>query len=261
MASRLIRVTKFCPRSTLSGTACVFWHCLSIGQTEGRTMRFLPAIFTSFAVVLGLYGSGLLLSHFLPRSDGARVWVTIPNASGALIIEPASAARAAPAFTPGSTSAFTHGSKSSVSDRASVKTAETRKPEPDPLNLSQQPIDEETTASIPQAIASDTIRETAPTSSMLHVQWCAGKYRSYRADDNSYTLYNGGSRECVSPYSSAYSQPPRRERASNHWEVSVEGVSRLSARHIRSCFNRYQSYRLSDNTYQPYGGVPRRLCR
>lgn len=35
---------------------------------------------------------------------------------------------------------------------------------------------------------------------------------------------------------------------------------RLSRAHVRWCYNRYRSYRASDNTFQPYHG-PRRSCR
>ena len=34
-----------------------------------------------------------------------------------------------------------------------------------------------------------------------HVNWCANRYRSYRAYDNTFQPYNGGRRQCVSPYS------------------------------------------------------------
>lgn len=33
-----------------------------------------------------------------------------------------------------------------------------------------------------------------------HVNWCANRYRSYRAYDNTYQPYNGPRRQCVSPY-------------------------------------------------------------
>ncbi|WP_455274091.1 BA14K family protein [Rhizobium herbae] len=33
-----------------------------------------------------------------------------------------------------------------------------------------------------------------------HVEWCANRYRSYRAYDNSYQPNNGPRRECNSPY-------------------------------------------------------------
>lgn len=34
-----------------------------------------------------------------------------------------------------------------------------------------------------------------------HVNWCANRYRSYRAYDNTFQPYNGPRRQCVSPYS------------------------------------------------------------
>lgn len=36
--------------------------------------------------------------------------------------------------------------------------------------------------------------------SNAHVQWCYGKYRSYRAYDNTFQPYNGPRRQCYSPY-------------------------------------------------------------
>jgi hypothetical protein len=35
----------------------------------------------------------------------------------------------------------------------------------------------------------------------------------------------------------------------------------VTQEHVSYCFNRYRSYRPEDNTYQPYGGGPRRQCR
>jgi hypothetical protein len=34
-----------------------------------------------------------------------------------------------------------------------------------------------------------------------HVEWCAHRYRSYRAYDNSYQPYEGPRRSCYSPFS------------------------------------------------------------
>lgn len=34
-----------------------------------------------------------------------------------------------------------------------------------------------------------------------HVNWCADRYRSYRASDNTFQPYNGPRRTCISPYS------------------------------------------------------------
>jgi hypothetical protein len=38
------------------------------------------------------------------------------------------------------------------------------------------------------------------TSSPSHEKWCAERYRSYRAHDNSYTSYSGEVRSCISPF-------------------------------------------------------------
>ena len=35
----------------------------------------------------------------------------------------------------------------------------------------------------------------------------------------------------------------------------------VSDDHASYCFSRYRSYRPEDNSYQPYGGGPRRQCR
>lgn len=36
--------------------------------------------------------------------------------------------------------------------------------------------------------------------SNAHVQWCYGKYRSYRASDNTFQPYSGPRQQCRSPY-------------------------------------------------------------
>ena len=41
---------------------------------------------------------------------------------------------------------------------------------------------------------------------------------------------------------------------------TVRKVVRISNAHARYCFGKYKSYRVSDNTYQPFKG-PRRACR
>ena len=41
----------------------------------------------------------------------------------------------------------------------------------------------------------------APAYGSRHVNWCANKYRSYRAYDNTFQPYNGPRQQCYSPYS------------------------------------------------------------
>ena len=42
--------------------------------------------------------------------------------------------------------------------------------------------------------------QAQPSYGGSHTRWCANRYRSYRAYDNSYQPYNGPRRQCVSPY-------------------------------------------------------------
>ncbi|WP_246752887.1 BA14K family protein [Sinorhizobium sp. BG8] len=38
------------------------------------------------------------------------------------------------------------------------------------------------------------------TTGSAHVNWCANRYRSYRAYDNTFQPYNGPRQQCYSPY-------------------------------------------------------------
>ncbi|PDT16292.1 BA14K family protein [Rhizobium sp. J15] len=40
----------------------------------------------------------------------------------------------------------------------------------------------------------------APRMGSAHVAWCANRYRSYRAYDNTFQPYNGPRQQCYSPY-------------------------------------------------------------
>ncbi|NMG41335.1 BA14K family protein [Chelativorans sp. ZYF759] len=51
-----------------------------------------------------------------------------------------------------------------------------------------------------------------------------------------------------------YGPPPR------HYAPPPRHAYRLPVAHVRWCQNRYRSYRVSDNSFQPYNG-PRRQCR
>ena len=120
-----------------------------------------------------------------------------------------------------------------------------------------------------------------------HDEWCSSQFRSYRAEDNSYQPYHGPREPCVSPYLAeleALTGPDagagQAVQAEGTQMVSFEAVdadsgmqytvvepedqfgpARMTRDHIQSCFDRYRSYRPEDNSYQPYGGGPRRQCR
>ena len=136
----------------------------------------------------------------------------------------------------------------------------------DPMESTVDPI----TAS---AVAEPTF-QPASQPDAAHVAWCLERYRSYNPGDNRYTAYSGERRECVSPFSETSNafetrdEPEQLVSASseessasdNSFSAPRAPASHLDPAHIQSCFARYRSYRPEDNTYQPYGGGPRRQC-
>ncbi|WP_371411998.1 BA14K family protein [Neorhizobium sp. T6_25] len=116
-----------------------------------------------------------------------------------------------------------------------------------------------------------------------HLDWCATRYRSYRPRDNSYTPFSGGRRQCESPYSilpsgsgaepdvEEISEAPNGDDSFEDASIAVPArqqevadLGRSSVRgdeHAQSCFARYRSYRIEDNSYQPVSGGPRRQCQ
>jgi len=113
-----------------------------------------------------------------------------------------------------------------------------------------------------------------------HADWCFARYRSYRVEDNSYQPFSGGPRrQCESPVSRSFqSASASRTTAGTGNETvdgSVETVSDAvpsdtaenltggtqSRSHTEWCLGRYRSYRVEDNSYQPFDGGPRRACQ
>ncbi|MCF6370686.1 BA14K family protein [Rhizobium halophilum] len=149
--------------------------------------------------------------------------------------------------------------------------------------LEPQRLDETVTGSIAPAEETAVQATDEPLLSDAHLEWCSSRYRSYRPRDNSYTPYSGGRKQCQSPFSQPsastnvasvddISPPPVEEDSfpedtAEIAEPAIEqaaaepgGTSYGSWEHAQSCFARYRSYRPEDNTYQPYGGGPRRQC-
>ena len=147
----------------------------------------------------------------------------------------------------------------------------------------QAGIDMTTTAALPDdasppaaasedgKIASDFLDERLDRAVTAHVEWCAQHYRSYRPRDNSYTPYSGGRRTCVSPYSEeilaaeagapdGYAPQLEAGAANQMQYVADDAGDWVSEEHRQYCASRYRSYRPQDNTYQPYGGGPRKEC-
>lgn len=112
-----------------------------------------------------------------------------------------------------------------------------------------------------------------------HADWCSRQYRSYRIEDNSYQPYSGPRKQCESPYAANLQavtdgDEPRSEpafhdlaRSGHPPQDPFHAVDDAPAAyggmpadaHVAWCFERYNSYRPEDNTYQPYDG-PRRQC-
>jgi len=131
-------------------------------------------------------------------------------------------------------------------------------------------IDMMTTAALPAEDPSQPKSAIQPAMSADHVQWCSNHYRSYDKSDNHYTAYSGARRECISPFSEDAAGTAELETMNASADDSsalitaanageMPGVN-LDSQHIQSCFARYRSYRPEDNTYQPYGGGPRKQC-
>ncbi|MDH4441214.1 MAG: BA14K family protein [Rhizobium sp.] len=101
-----------------------------------------------------------------------------------------------------------------------------------------------------------------PALSEAHVTWCQARYNSYSAQDNSYISYQGDMRTCVSPHLTA----PNQDSEDGTEAMLVQDVAdrttpvAIGSAHAQNCLQRYRSYRAEDNSYQPYGGGPRKQC-
>lgn len=77
-------------------------------------------------------------------------------------------------------------------------------------------------------------------------EWCGARYRSYDPADNTYQPYGGGPRRnCAAPVETPTS--PVQQVA------DMDGMREADA-NARWCMERYSSYRVEDNTYQPFSG-------
>jgi hypothetical protein len=120
------------------------------------------------------------------------------------------------------------------------------------------------------ATVTASVRSLPNLSAAAHHRWCVERYRSYREENDSYISYSGRRRRCVSPYSNNLRSGTAFASLSATAEVAAEpALQNMShdgegvgwSRHVRNCFSRYRSYRVEDNTYQPYDGGTRRQCR
>ncbi len=154
---------------------------------------------------------------------------------------------------PAATQPYDHDTADAPRDRGSVDTFET--------------------ASL-QIIEAEPDVSEEPQMSAAHLAWCSDRFRSYRASDNTYQPYSGGRQPCVSPHldgtTALNDQAPDDQDFAEEQYASSEGMLHYASDtqttaagasdHISDCFSRYRSYRVSDNSYQPYDGGPRRQC-
>ena len=221
-------------------------------------MKPLLAIVVGFGASLGMFAGGLAFAVYLlaveperqpgPSVDLADLWSAKPRrvdkttqnferlpAETPAVPEPA----AAPAPVPGEVDDFATGSvQATAGEDAGAGPAE-------------------------PGIADEL--------SAAHRAWCAERYRSYRPADDSYTSYSGAEQPCVSPFSgdmAAASDGVPSWVAESYPELLEEPAVQYASEgafasddHVSHCFSRYRSYRPEDNSYQPYGGGPRRQCR
>ncbi len=236
-------------------------------------MRLFLALASGFAATLGIFGAGAVLATFylvgptqernsLDASSNKTVWspepVRVAYAPAEAVLSTSQAPGAIPAGR----------------DPALAET------DSDSGGLD---IVTEAAASTPGGIASDEVQTPSAEAEMLaaaHLDWCFDRYRSYRPEDNSYRPYGGGRAFCESPYlgelqAAAETLQPEEGRVVRvEYDGYDDGLASppetmagyatidgpLTDEHIRYCFDRYRSYRPADNTYQPYGGGPRRQC-
>jgi BA14K-like protein len=224
----------------------------------------LLGILGGFVVSLGMFAAGLAAVTYLLAVEPARVPGPSVDVADLWTAAPRKVDRAAqhlervPAQAP------------SIPDQSAEQPPAA--PAMDPGSL-----DAVTTGSVQAAVSEGRQDRLQPSNqlSAADVEWCAARYRSYRPDDNNYTSYSGGQQPCVSPYTrdlaAAERMSPAPFDAGNHEEFVEEPSAvqyaaddtgaYIGSDHASYCFNRYRSYRPEDNSYQPYGGGPRRQCR
>jgi len=82
--------------------------------------------------------------------------------------------------------------------------------------------------------------------------WCAERYRSYRAWDNTYQPYRGARRQCEPPFTASVNGTETADvvqQASDIGEIRYPGES-----HSQWCLRRYRSYNPDNNTYRAFSG-------
>jgi hypothetical protein len=236
-------------------------------------MKTLLMLLGAFATVVTLYGAGFATAISFLHAEPVATWKPGRDTAQAWTLEPVRAQNGDEGLErlPARSRAPSRlASDEDATDRAETTETDNR---PEPVDMAQPDIDTMTTAALQPDEPADEDFDARPepkaASSEDHVRWCRARYRSYDVEDNSYRPYSGGTRACISPYSDVVGVARSGNRERRHAVAEAAGVQRaepglrrvLTIGHVRACAERYRSYRVSDNSYQPYGGGPRRQCR
>lgn len=113
------------------------------------------------------------------------------------------------------------------------------------------------TASIDESTSGTASNTLSPE----HIAWCEARYRSYDPRDNNYRSFSGSIRPCNSPYQiDQMAEMADDAEVMNASATTTSDSPLVMEENVMACMQRYRSYRMSDNTYQPYGGGPRQTC-
>jgi hypothetical protein len=225
-------------------------------------MRPFLALVGGFVLSLGMFAFGAGFATWLLMAEPVQQLGPAVDVAGLWTQQPRRIDAAAQDLTrvPGP-AAPREATPSEESEPVRAKTAGEVAPEVD---------DAVVTGSVERAAGAERL---VPELSAAHVEWCADRYRSYRVSDDTYAPYSGGRRPCASPFSGEteaslsdsviYAEEAEDASASSVDWISAEAAEGdgLGSGHVADCYSRYRSYRPEDNTYQPYGGGPRRQCR
>lgn len=82
--------------------------------------------------------------------------------------------------------------------------------------------------------------------------WCADRYRSYRASDNTYQPYSGGRRQCEPPFTSLVHETVTAEAVQQ--EADIGEIGYFGDGHAEWCLSQYRSYNPDNNTFRAFSG-------
>lgn len=232
-------------------------------------MKVLLTILSGFVVAVVVFSAGVVATIMLLTAKPAPVETAEASTSELWTNEPVKVDAASQPFA--RLPARTQPQQLQVASRDRFQTVQPGYDESaaydDETAYDDEDLDRTTTASIP----SDPLPQAVARLNSAHIDWCSQRYRSYDPRDNRYNAFSGGRRVCVSPYSEISAENDAPEQDETFIRASAEPLQQyvsaeasggyMDSEHVQSCFARYRSYRPEDNTYQPYGGGPRRQCQ